>query len=735
MKFLTVRNGKITIAEDSSYTLETPEVKTQLKKVLLFFLENNYYFYGPKNNNQIISDFKTCLAGINDQDYKNLILKRLFKLQDDAHNHLWNNNQGVMNLQSIAVHHTDVSEYSAISLNEKDFQPDEEEGVKRFRQKHNSKERIFSWIGTTATIIGGDNANQDEKKIVLDSVHVSSLTNDDNFIGVADGCGGHRKYEQDNKIASVSHLALQAAKQHMAHYNDPEDLRNHLGDIIKQIHQEISVLELKETTTLVCGRTFVHRDDKRRFVGINIGDGMLIKASRQVDGSYQLTTLSPARQIKSKISGHYPASLGENFPDKKHVILIDAEVGENDLIIGMTDGVWSDFQYKITESDTHADISLEDEILNKILKDQKFKTDNEFIKDFVNRLLQSSYHARETEFNSLPDLKEKFNQLVNEFDDFAKNLEKKAVEIVKDTREKFKKTIHEFSEDLEKETDKIFDAKEKIEKMTNINEQYNRIFFELLARLIQKQFAAPNQSDVEKLLEDFIDDLNKQKNEKNLVEQLNYHIDLLNKNSQDEFKIPSIEQKNMLTSIKNIINRIEKRFGADELNPKFKQKKNELAELKKKITVTTHGDDFGFAAVGVKPIIKSEPSSDSSNNQLLYQQLKQFIYFRIKHLKLEGPSAKLKEFQDTLEYIQADKVKFSECINQVEVISNLINLLDMLCSYRRHTFDFFHTPNSQIVWQNYKNSSELYQTYIKNHPIKEQNFWESFVKDYMSKII
>ncbi|MBA3536891.1 MAG: hypothetical protein H0T84_09815, partial [Tatlockia sp.] len=91
-----------------------------------------------------------------------------------------------------------------------------------------------------------------------------------------------------------------------------------------------------EKTTLACGRAFQMKNGNFRFVGINIGDTMLIAYNPQ---TRKFETIAKARQIIRGFGNGSPAALPDLCTEEQ-MITFDVTLPKGTIVFGLTDGVW-----------------------------------------------------------------------------------------------------------------------------------------------------------------------------------------------------------------------------------------------------------------------------------------------------------------------------------------------------------------------------------------------------------
>ncbi|MBA2656923.1 MAG: hypothetical protein H0U70_08035 [Tatlockia sp.] len=261
-----------------------------------------------------------------------------------------------------------------------------------------------------------DDSGQLKEAVILDASYTASVS-DGWVIAIADGCG-HRKEDRENEdIGRTSYFAAKNACRLMAGFKDADSLTNNLIDLKKRLSSELPVkvrahrdLSLQpkriqeplEKTTLACGRAFKMDNDHFRFVGLNIGDSMLIAYNPR---KKTFATIARAQQILRGWGKGSPAALPDLCKDDQ-IVTFDLILEKETIVFGLTDGVW-DYLPVLQNSaeDQEQKGKIDTEIdFKTLMADPNFKLPHRVT---VSRLTKSlaDYSILQTELERLSRLK------------------------------------------------------------------------------------------------------------------------------------------------------------------------------------------------------------------------------------------------------------------------------------------------------------------------------------------
>ncbi|MBA3537351.1 MAG: hypothetical protein H0T84_12215 [Tatlockia sp.] len=229
-----------------------------------------------------------------------------------------------------------------------------------------------------------DESGKPKESAILDASYTASIS-DGWVIAVTDGCGHHDTEIKNEAIGRTSYFAAKNACRLMAGYADADSLRKNLHELKERVNKELPVkvrahrnqsLRPRNTweldkTTLACGRAFHMDNGNFRFVGLNIGDSMLITYNSR---SKSFETIAKARQIFRGFGHASPAALPGLCMDNE-VVTFDVSLPEGSIVFGLTDGVW-DYLPTQENSDENQDLNgfIETEIdFTRMMADTNFK--------------------------------------------------------------------------------------------------------------------------------------------------------------------------------------------------------------------------------------------------------------------------------------------------------------------------------------------------------------------------
>ena len=196
-------------------------------------------------------------------------------------------------------------------------------------------DKYYGVVGSTFTSNKPQYNKPGQDSHVLDATCIAQHLNEQGevdgvIMALGDGCGGHfADAHQDKTIARSAHFASKHAVRVLSTFKHPDDLINHLGEIVAAIKLEVTQKSPLENTTLLCCRTFLHADGLR-VVGFNIGDGLL--AAWDVEQK-KIRTLSPSVVTEYGVA---------QFPSvyKKHEVhAIDLIIPQTHQLFIMSDGM------------------------------------------------------------------------------------------------------------------------------------------------------------------------------------------------------------------------------------------------------------------------------------------------------------------------------------------------------------------------------------------------------------
>ncbi|MBA3535179.1 MAG: protein phosphatase 2C domain-containing protein, partial [Tatlockia sp.] len=253
------------------------------------------------------------------------------------------------------------AEYQPLSrtyLQKKHVYPDIQQPISLSNERFNifRKKNVSTISGSS---FATDNKNRLEESLndlgepkeaaVLDGSFTAS-TSDGWVLAVADGCGHRDKESENEDIGRTSYFAAKNACRLMAGYEDADSLSESLTKLKERLSKELPVKvrahrdqSLKaqrdqelEKTTLACGRAFQMENGDFRFVGLNIGDTMLIAYNPQ---TRKFETIAKARQILRGFGNGSPAALPDLCTEDQ-MITFDVTLPKGTIVFGLTDGVW-----------------------------------------------------------------------------------------------------------------------------------------------------------------------------------------------------------------------------------------------------------------------------------------------------------------------------------------------------------------------------------------------------------
>jgi hypothetical protein len=229
-----------------------------------------------------------------------------------------------------------------------------------------------------------DDSGEIKEAAILDGSYTASVS-DGWVIAVTDGCGHHNTDIENEDIGRTSYFAAKNACRLMAGYSDAGSLKKSLFELKERVNQELPVkvrahrnqsLQPKsvwnfDKTTLACGRAFHMDNGGFRFVGLNIGDSMLIAYNSR---SKTFETIAEARQILRGFGSASPAALPDFCKDNE-MVTFDVALPEGSIVFGLTDGVWDYLPTsENSEENQKLDGCIETKIdFRKLMADSNFK--------------------------------------------------------------------------------------------------------------------------------------------------------------------------------------------------------------------------------------------------------------------------------------------------------------------------------------------------------------------------